>query len=517
MKAKPDLIYDLDDRVSTVSAQASVAEIDQRLRVDYEFFAEFFMPDSLDIEIPEFHHQTWGNMIDPEKKRVIEAIPREHAKTTQAKLAVVYHFQFLPHRFCVYLSNTNTIALNACKDIFAFFNSPNYTAVYGPIVVETASEGNSLWIFRIRLRNGREKRCILRAAGANQQMRGINIDNQRPDIAVVDDVEDLENTESDRLQKKLDKWIFATFLKALAHKHKVIWIGNMLRKTSLLARLTTRPEFKETWHSLVLGAIIMNPTTGQLESLWPALWTLDKLIADFQQYAAIGQTESWYCEMMNMPGLGEAGFQVEDMRYEVVANPEDYLATFITVDPAFGLDPEVNDSTAIVVHGIPNTGPPQVLTYKTGHMSEVDIFNQCIEFMRYWKCFTWGIEHVAAQRVLLTLFEVLLLRKQESRVLVLPLQASTNQSKAMRIKTFVNLMKDGEYKLPHGEFEATTQFLQYDMRKKDQVDDLVDAISYGPQMLIRYKSQIIDNAYAALNLPTSAMAGAKQGLEIANV
>src|SRR3546814_2791065 len=84
------------------------------------------------------------------------------------------------------------------------------------------SETDSLWIFELTTPEGRVKKCILRAVGAGQQMRGINIDNQRPDMAVVDDVEDNENTESELLQKKLDRWIFGPFLKALARRKKVI-------------------------------------------------------------------------------------------------------------------------------------------------------------------------------------------------------------------------------------------------------------------------------------------------------
>src|SRR3546814_1983840 len=137
------------------------------------------------------------------------------------------------HRFCVYLSNTNTIAKNACKDIIGYLKSPNSIAVFGEIKMIKESETDSLWIFELTTPEGRVKKCILRAVGAGQQMRGINIDNQRPDMAVVDDVEDNENTESELLQKKLDRWIFGPFLKALARRKKVIWLGNMLQKTRM--------------------------------------------------------------------------------------------------------------------------------------------------------------------------------------------------------------------------------------------------------------------------------------------
>ena len=503
--------------INVVNAQALASEIHLRLRDDYEFFAEFFLSSELDKAIPEFHHQTWGLMTGAAYPRVLMAIPREHAKTTQAKLAAVHSFIFTDRRFIVYLSNTNTIALNACKDIFAFFFTPNYVATYGTPEVETASEGNSLWIFKIRLPNGKVKRCILRAMGANQQMRGINIDNQRPDMAIVDDVEDLENTESEKLQKKLDKWIFATFIKALTRQHKIIWIGNMLRKSSLLSRLTQNPAFRKKWTSLVLGALIRNPITGELEPLWPELWAVEALQEDFQEYSEIGQAESWFCEMMNMPGHGENGFQPENMYYVPNLSPEELIATFITVDPAFGLDPNKNDKTAIVVHGIPKEGVPRVLTYVCGNFTETQIFDRCLEFTRYWKCWTWGIERVAAQKVLLTLFQVMLIAKHEQRVSVVALDASTGESKGARIKAFVNLMIDKVYGLPEGDLDATTQFLAYDLTLKDQSDDLIDSIAYGPQMLLVYRRAILENAQRAVKLYKESEDTTLVGTEVASL
>lgn len=485
------------EHIPTVAAQVSAAEVDNELRTNYEFFAEFFLSEEMDRDIPEFHHQTWGLMTSTGYPRIVLAIPRAHAKTTQAKLAVVFHFLFTDRRFCIYLSSTNTIALNACKDIFAFFQHPNFVSTYGNIQIETASEGNSLWVFKIRLRNGKWKRCILRAMGANQQMRGINIDNQRPDMAVVDDVEDLDNTESEKLQKKLDRWIFATFIKALDKNHKIVWIGNMLRKTSLLARLTTKPELKKVWKSLVLGALIKDPVTGDLESLWPELWTPDALRQDYKEYVEIGQAESWFCEMMNMPGQGENGFQMEDMYYVPAMNPDAYIATFITIDPAFGLDQMKHDASAIVVHGIPPAGPPHVITYKTGHFDELTMFRECKALAEYWRCYTWGIERVAAQKVLLTLFEVFLVQHRMPKVKLVAMQPSTHESKGARILAFVNMMRQKEYALPNGDLDATAQFLDYDMTMKEQTDDLIDGIAYGPPMLLEHKGAILLNAHNA--------------------
>jgi hypothetical protein len=183
--------------------------------------------------------------------------------------------------------------------------------------------------------NGRTKRCMLRAIGQGQQMRGINIDNIRPDIAVVDDVEDNENTESETQQKKLDKWMFGPFLKALARKKKILWLGNMLTKTSLLARLSRNIR----WNPVVFGCLVKDAVTGALLPLWPNKWSVAALKEDFKEYRDLGLVESWMCEMMNMPGHGENGFTAESLNYLPIPTPDDCQACWITVDPALGSRP----------------------------------------------------------------------------------------------------------------------------------------------------------------------------------
>jgi hypothetical protein len=261
---------DPNARPDTVEAVATRYEVIQQLENDGEFFIEFFLSEELTSPVPFFHYgEIWPLLTNTAMQRVLLAIPRDHAKTTLSKLAVVWYFLFTNHRFCVYLSNTNTIAKNACKDIMGYFNSENFKSVFGAIKIIKESETDSLWIFEVTMLDGRVKKCILRAVGAGQQMRGINIDNQRPDIAVVDDVEDNENTDSELLQKKLDKWIFGPFIKALARRKKIIWLGHMLQKTSLLARLSVRPN----WNPGVFGALVKDAATGVLRSLWPERWS----------------------------------------------------------------------------------------------------------------------------------------------------------------------------------------------------------------------------------------------------
>lgn len=472
-----------NSRPDMILGEATRTEITQRLQSDGEFFIEFFIPEELTMPVPHFHSkEIWPLLTSTAMNQVLLAIPRGHSKTTLAKLAVVHYYLFTNHRFCIYVSNTNGFAVNACKDIVGYLKSENFVAVYGDIKMIKESETNSLWIFEIPMPDGYKKRCILRAVGANQQMRGMNIDNQRPDIAVVDDLEDNDNTASEFLQHKLDLWVFGPFLKALTRKCKIIWLGNMLQKTSLLARLSTDSE----WNPVVFGAMVKDSDTGVLRSLWPDLWPIEDLLKDFQKYQRMGLTESWMCEMMNMPGHLTDGFTLDQLNFAEIPSPDEYICTWITLDPAFG-EKSTSDDSAVVVHGLPKEGCPMVIDYEYGKLRDEEIFFSMLRFSRKWNAWVWGIESVAAQRVLISFFNVLLTTNQVNhRVEMIPLMAGRGDPKVGRIRSWVSLMAAGDYAIPRDAADIVTQVLSYDMRKDSNKDDLIDSCAYGPQMLERF-------------------------------
>lgn len=472
----------------TEQVDVNVSQVRQLLRTDAEFFIEFFLAEQLDMPVPQFHKEIWALLTDQEKERILLAIPRDHAKTTLAKLVVIWYWLFTSHRFAVYLSNTAPIAKGACRDIMAFITeNPNFLSVFGKIRIIKQSENEGLWLFDMTMPNGQTKRCALRALGQGQQMRGINIDNQRPDIAVVDDVEDNENTESEAQQRKLDKWMFGPFLKALARKKKILWLGNMLTKTSLLARLSRNAR----WNPVVFGCLIKDSVTGALRPLWPGKWSVAALQEDFKEYKDNGLVETWMCEMMNMPGHGENGFTADQLYYQPVPTPDMIRAAWITVDPAFGLQAH-NDESAISVHVIPNDGVPMTVAVSHGHFDDVRLFQEIFDLASYWNAWVWGIEAVAAQRVLISLFNVFIAQRMlTGRIEIIPLMSGRGDPKMGRMRAFVSLMANREWAIAEGDVDITQQILSLDLRKRDQDDDIVDSCAYGPAMHEMYSSVIL--------------------------
>jgi hypothetical protein len=83
----------------------------------------------------------------------------------------------------------------------------------------------------------------------------------------------------------------------------------------------------------------------------------------------------------------------------------------------------------------------------------------------YWNAWVWGVEAVAAQRLLIGMWNVFLAGKMMTgRVEMVPLMAGRGDPKASRIRAFVSLMDNGEWGIPEGDIDITTQILEYDFR-----------------------------------------------------
>jgi len=168
---------------------------------DCELFLSFYLGEKLDLGIPEFHKEIWDEFLhlldevnEPDRLvgilHKLLGVPREHAKTTLTKLAVILFFRYSRLHFLAYVSNTGPLALNAIRDIFNWLTSPQEIQLFGQPVVEKKNESEALFILQIHIPGQtRLKRVIMKGFGVETQIRGMNLDSDRPDLMVFDDVE----------------------------------------------------------------------------------------------------------------------------------------------------------------------------------------------------------------------------------------------------------------------------------------------------------------------------------------
>src|SRR3546814_18591061 len=89
------------------------------------------------------------------------------------------------------------------------------------------------------------------------------------------------------------------------------------------------------------------------------------------------------------------------------------------------------------VHMIQEGGPPIAVDYFKGQVAEDVLFDEMMRLATKWNAWTWGIEAIAAQRVLLTLFRVFLAAKFPNLVVaMLPLLSGQGYIKIAQISAW---------------------------------------------------------------------------------
>lgn len=461
-------------------------DIVEALKGSGAYFIQFFLGDELHFPVPDFHIESWDLITEEMIFYIALALPRGHAKTTLSKLCCVWYLLFTDTRFIVYVSNTANIASEACKDIVGYLRSFNFISVFGEAIFEVDQEARGYYKFWLSIPDGRggfkKKFCILKSLGAGQQVRGLNIDNERPQLAVVDDLEDNENTATPLLQKKLKLWFFGAFFKAMSKKRKkIIYLGNMLSNQSILYTLC---EKLDSWYSIRYGALLSNG-----KPLWPEMWSLEEIQRDYIEYQRMGLSALWFAEMMNMPmAEGTALIDPEEITYLAPVIPGEQSTAFITYDPAISVKTWANDS-ALAVHAYVKDRW-QIVEVISGKYPPEKIFFLIVELCVKWNTRVVGIERGAFEVGLKLIFDILMKAHAQSfYTYEIP---HKNKSKVERLAVWCAALKKKFWVLTEGDQVITQQLMAFDPLRSNNVDDIIDACSMGMVMTELYMPEIMN-------------------------
>lgn len=480
--------------VETVEVGLSQDDTIEALHKSAEFFINFYLGEQLEYLVPQFHKDSWNLITAEEITQIALALPRGHAKTTLSKLAVVWYLLFTQTRFIVYVSNTSPIAVEAMQDIITYLESSNHQKLFGLIEYKVKREGHGYYKFKMKCPDGHggfmEKFVILKALGAGQQVRGLNIDNQRPELAIVDDLEDNDNTATPMLQKKLKIWFFGAFKKAMSKKNnKIIYLGNMLSNQSILYYIVM---VSEEWHSMLFGCLVSFVDidgTIRLRSLWPEMWSLEEIQKDYLEYQRQGLAHLWFAEMMNTPmAEGTALIDPSEIVYQPVVNPGQQKVSYITYDAAVSQKTWGND-TALAVHAYV-AERWQIVEVVKGKYSLDQVFFILVELCLKWNTRVVGIETGAFQVGIKLIFDILMKAHNQSfQVYEVP---HMNRSKVERLAAWCAALKQKIWTLTEGDQVITHQLISFDPLKTNNIDDVIDACAMGPVMKELYLSEIMD-------------------------
>jgi predicted phage terminase large subunit-like protein len=130
------------------------------------------------------------------------------------------------------------------------------------------------------------------SVSTEQSIRGVRYGPHRPQLIICDDVEDINSVKTFEGREKTYKWFTGEILPLGDKDTRIITVGNLLHKDSLVMRLKNNIE-NEKLNATFRAYPIIDENN---KTLWPAKFTNSEDVSNFKK--EIGDEVSWQREYM---------------------------------------------------------------------------------------------------------------------------------------------------------------------------------------------------------------------------
>lgn len=424
---------------------------------EIELFGQFFFPNHLRLETPAFHKDLY-KIYASEHKRIARGAPRGHAKSTITDLVYLsWEIVNRKKKFVLLVSDTYSQAVLFLDSLKAEFESNDkLKAVYGDMKTKNWSEGEIV-----------VGETMIKAVGAGMKVRGLKYKEYRPDLIIVDDLENDELVESKERREKLERWFNGALIPCLGKDGRIIIIGTILHYASLLSKLLDEKQYTE-FDKRTYKAI------NDFGALWPEHLNLEELEEIKRGYMGKGQGYLFYQEYQNDPISDEnRKFKIEKIKYfEEKDLSSKSVNTFITIDRAYSLE-KTADSTGIVVLSVDRENMWYVRSAERFKGTEQELINKIFDLKGYYNPLRIGIEQKAFQYTIKPALEDEM-RKRNFLFLVEELK-DLGRNKNVRIEGLIPRFETGSIYLKKDQLDLIDELIKF---PKGIHDDLIDALSY---------------------------------------
>jgi predicted phage terminase large subunit-like protein len=459
---------------------------------DMEFFARTYFPHMVSGGGSALHSYLYSRlsfMPGERGRRLALAAPRGEAKSTIC--AHIFVLWCVVHELVHYVPIIQVSHDQAVRTLEAIKDElesnarlcMDYPAACGPGRVWNAGVA-------VTARNVK-----LQALGSGTRFRGLRHGPWRPDLVVMDDIENDENVASPEQRDKLERWMNRAVLKLGPPDGSltVLLIGTVLHYDSVLARTLRRP----TWESRVFRAVIEWPHRMDLWDEWgEALHNGGEESAAlfYKKHNRGGEMErgakvSWPDKrplylLMTERYADRAAFDSEFQNDPVsaddspfgevplwVAEDPDWVF-YGAVDPSLGKTGRGRDPSAILVGGFNRkTGVLDVVEAKIARRLPDRIIEDVIALQAKHRCLAWAVEAVQYQEFLRTE----LVKRGAARGTPVPaVPVTPHRDKALRIEALQPHVQNGLIRAHPGQTVLLQQLRHW---PKADHDDGPDALA----------------------------------------
>lgn len=462
----------------------TTTEIQQAAKESLDFLAAMCMPLVFKYLFPKEFKAIWEWLCANVHKtrdfsQLALGIPRGFAKTTFIKIFIIYTILFTKKQFILIICGTIGKAENIISDVCKMLSESNIIKVFGDYRLGMEKDTQPLKKFGFRGRT-----IVLMAAGTDTDIRGSNIENERPDLMIFDDVQTREEADSEPVSKKLESWMYGTAMKAKSpHGCLFVFIANMYpTKWSLLKRIKYNP----TWMKFIVGGILSDGT-----SLWEDLQPISQLLKEFENDLASGNPEIFYAEVLNDENASLN--KLLDIS-KIPPNPysEDIIhqGNFVIIDPA--TDKQTADRVALGYFELFDA-KPVLKEVVSQQMSPGESILQAIKWCLQHNCRLVAVESNAYQYTYLYWFNYVCAQYGIQGLHCVDVYSGSGSKNSRIISMFRELVAHPE---PEQYLDAAvrsivdTEITGFNPLKTNNTDNVLDLLTYSKKVVAQYSEFI---------------------------
>jgi len=421
-------------------------------------FSELLFKNHLSLDTPNFHKDIYKVYEDENIKRIGIGAPRGHAKTTITDLNflswVIVHKKA---KFVLLISDTYSQSVLFLEALKAEFEAnERLRGLYGDMTSKNWSEGEIVV-------NG----IMVKAVGASMKVRGLKYRESRPDLIIVDDLENDELVESKERRDKLERWFNGALVPSMDKNGRLVMIGTILHYDSLLCKVLN-PETYTEFYKKTYKAIYENRV------LWKEHLSRTELETIKADYIAKGQGYLFYQEYQNDPISDEnRKFKIEKFKYFTEKEiDKKELSTFVTYDRAYSLakTADFTGKTVISVDTENNWYVRQAIRLKA---TEADLIADMFDTKKHFSPQVIGVEQKAYEYTI----KVALEDEMRKRGIFFSIEELKDggTAKTKRIEGLVPRFESGSIYFKRDQTDLIDEMITF---PKGIHDDLVDALAH---------------------------------------
>lgn len=323
-------------------------------------------------------------------------LPRGTSKTTVVNAAVEFMILYELIEYFVYISEAQRPhAENQLATVKRELSTNDkIISLWGNVVPSRMDEEDNR-VDQIEFTNG----VMGAAKGRGSQIRGMNKFYTRPDLIIMDDLENEESILTEEQREKTREWVYGVVDPALVKVGKVGRLINLctMRHPEDIGQTLAKDS---AYTTVTLGAIDLDG-----EPLWDHWMDKQGIDAERERYARLGRLRRFGMEYLSRADmLDQAKFKAENYKRYRFLSPDQFIREFpircIAIDPAISDDPRAC-FCAIAVVGLSGKGFYHVpdLFMQIGVPPDEQV-TRYFDMAIRWQCTRFLVETVSYQKAL---------------------------------------------------------------------------------------------------------------------